>query len=152
MAIFALVFTFYLYVKVSATFSNSSPITVLRFPVIALFFSGLFCCSSLDCCGFLFWDAWDECLGFLIRPGFIYCTCVGFLQTLNTGSLFYATLNALAYFYMVCQAPTVQLYLMECVTPHQCFRVSKTLHLLQHLIISTAICICDGLNFLPERI
>jgi hypothetical protein len=36
---------------------------------------------------------------------------------LNTGSLFYATLNALAYFYMVCQAPTVQLYLMECVTP-----------------------------------
>jgi hypothetical protein len=43
--------------------------------------------------------------------------CVGFLQTLNTGSLFYATLNALAYFYMVCQAPTVQLYLMEGVTP-----------------------------------
>jgi hypothetical protein len=36
--------------------------------------------------------------------------------------------------------------------PTQCFRVSKTLHLLQHLIISTAICICGGLNFLPERI
>jgi hypothetical protein len=51
----------------------------------------------------------------------MYCTCVGFLQTLNTGSLFYATLNALAYFYMVCQAPTVQLYLMECVNPPSVF-------------------------------
>jgi dolichyl-diphosphooligosaccharide--protein glycosyltransferase len=27
---------------------------------------------------------------------------MNFMQTLNTGSLFYATLNALAYFYMVC--------------------------------------------------
>ncbi len=136
MAIFALVFTFYLYVKVSATFSNSSSITVLRFPVIVLFFSGMHGMSVLD-------SRLDQDL---------CIACVAFLQTLNTGSLFYATLNALAYFYMVCQAPAVQLYLMECVTPPQCFRVSKTLHLLQHLIISTAICICDGLNFLPENL
>lgn len=29
------------------------------------------------------------------------CDSLAFLQTLNTGSLFYATLNAAAYFYMV---------------------------------------------------
>lgn len=116
MAIFALVFTFYLYVKVSTTFSNSSPITVLRFPVIVLFFAGLFFCSFLDCCDFFSGMHGMSVLDSQLDQDLCIAR-VGFLQTLNTGSLFYATLNALAYFYMVCQAPTVQLYLMECVTP-----------------------------------
>lgn len=151
MAIFALVFTFYLYVKVSATFSNSSPITVLRVPVIVLFFAGLFCCSFLDCCDFLFWDAWDECFGLLIRPGFMYCTCwipadieyrITFLCHLECSCILLHGMPSTH-----CSTlPHGMCY------PTQCFRVSKTLHLLQHLIISTAICICGGLNFLPERI
>jgi hypothetical protein len=62
-AIFALVFTFYLYVKVMVTWCFFSLLLVN----VALF-TDLF---------------------------------VNNTQTLNTGSLFYATLNALSYFYMV---------------------------------------------------
>jgi hypothetical protein len=37
----------------------------------------LLCCSFLGCFAVPFWivDAWDECFGFPIRPGFMYCTC-----------------------------------------------------------------------------
>jgi len=124
---------------------------VLRFPVIVLFFAGLFCCSFLDCCDFLFWDAWDECFGLLIRPGFMYCTCwipadieyrITFLCHLECSCILLHGMPSTH-----CSTlPHGMCY------PTQCFRVSKTLHLLQHLIISTAICICGGLNFLPERI
>lgn len=79
MAIFALVFTFYLYVKVSTTFSNSSPITVLRFPVIVLFFAGLFFCSFLDCCDFFSgmhgMSVLDSRLDQDVSSLPLYCTC-----------------------------------------------------------------------------
>jgi hypothetical protein len=84
----------------------------------------LLCCSLLGCFAVPFWIVvifFSGMHGMSVLDSRLdqdLCIArVGFLQTLNTGSLFYATLNALAYFYMVCQAPTVQLYLMECVTP-----------------------------------
>jgi hypothetical protein len=88
----------------------------------------LLCCSFLGCFAVPFWivvlffsgmhgmSVLDSQLDQDLR-----IARVGFLQTLNTGSLFYATLNALAYFYMVCQSPTVQPYLMECVYPPPVF-------------------------------
>jgi hypothetical protein len=101
--------------------------SVLHFqilPQLQCLDSLLLCCSLLGCFAVPFWIVvlfFSGMHGMSVLDSQLdqdLCIArVGFLQTLNTGSLFYATLNALAYFYMVCQAPTVQLYLMECVTP-----------------------------------
>lgn len=77
-AIFALIFTFYLYIKVQSCSAFNFVVLHAIFPV-SILLSLRFWCST-----FILWNDGD-CL----------------VQTLNTGSLFYATLNALAYFYMV---------------------------------------------------
>ena len=75
-AIFALIFTFYLYIKVRVFIQQSTSSSLL---------------SVLVC----------FCRQVLLYLFLSVILIMKSMQMLNTGSLFYATLNAIAYFYMV---------------------------------------------------
>ena len=82
-AIFALIFTFYLYIKARFRWSFANYPLQNNFQWIIVFINPLYIKIM-------------ELIMVNLMKSLSY-----FMQTLNTGSLFYATLNAIAYFYMV---------------------------------------------------
>lgn len=83
-AIFALIFTFYLYIKVKWLSNFVASV------------EGIMMAYS-----FHLFIMFTVCFLDMIKLSFHGTNMRHWLQTLNTGSLFYATLNAIAYFYMV---------------------------------------------------
>ena len=140
-AIFALVFTFYFYVKVSeagerhrftSAFNCSQPCSVP--PLILLIEIGILLHQA----------------PLFLSPSSRSLCLSHFLQTLNTGSLFYATLNAAAYFYMVMSwggytfiINLIPIHVLLCIVTG---RFSERLYVAFAPLVSTADaeCRCDA--------